>query len=157
VWIVRYFIIYNHLKKHIGNSIIKMRVIIMREISSMLDLRNIILQLESRQVLQEQQLIEHFHDAYISMKPINIIKRTLKEVIASHEIQDDLINISANFAADFISKQITKGAPESYIKKYSGKFAHYCITTIVTNKSDTIRIIGECFIKSFFTKKSRKY
>jgi hypothetical protein len=128
----------------------------MKKKSSTSDLRNIILQLENRQLMQEQQLKEQFRAAYISLTPLSIIKNTLKEVAASYEIQEDLIGIAGNLTADFVSKQITKGAPESESRKNLGKLVHYGITTIVKNNSENIRTIGESILQSFFTNKKRQ-
>jgi hypothetical protein len=128
----------------------------MRKISSTAELRNSILQLENKQRMQEQEIKEQFRAAYLSIKPISIIKSILKEVVASHEIQEDLVVGAANLVADFVSKQITKGEPESESKKYLGNLVYYGLTTIVTNNSEAIRTIGECFIQSFFTNKKKQ-
>jgi hypothetical protein len=89
----------------------------MKKITSVTELNNIILQLENRKVLQEQLLKEQFHAAYKSLKPINIIKSTIKEAFASLEIQNNIIDSAANLAAGFLSRKIVKDTPENNMKK----------------------------------------
>lgn len=128
----------------------------MKKISSTTELRNVILQLENRQVLQEQLLKEQFHATYRSLKPFNIIKSTIKEAVASHEIQENIIESVTNLAADFILKKISKADSENYLRNYFGKILHYGLTTIVATNSDKIRAIGEGFIESFFNTKKKE-
>jgi hypothetical protein len=124
----------------------------MNNIRSTSDLREAILQLENRQVLQEQLLKEQFHFVYKSLTPVNIIKNTLREAISSHEVQDDIIEYAANLAADFISNQFIKGASDNYWKKYLRQLLHYGIKTIITLNSDTIRSFGESLLEKFLEK-----
>jgi hypothetical protein len=124
----------------------------MENIRSADDLRDAILQLENRQVLQEQLLKEQFHLVYKSFTPVNIIKSTLREAISSREVQDDIIEYAANLTADFISTQFIKGSSDNYWKKYLRQLLHYGITTIITLNSDTIRSFGESLLNNFFRK-----
>jgi hypothetical protein len=124
----------------------------MENIKSADELRDVILQLEHRQVIQEQLLKEQFHIAYTSFTPANIIKNTLRQAVSSREVQDDIIEYAANLAADFITNQFIKGSSDNYWKKYLRHLLHYGITTIITLNSDTIRSFGESLLNKFLEK-----
>ena len=128
----------------------------MTKITNTSDLKSVILQLENRKKLQEQLLREQFQATYKSLRPINIIKNTIKEAVASHDIQNSIIESAANLAANFITKKVFQGTSESELKKYLGKLLHYGITTVVGKNSDAIRTIGECFVTSFLTDRKKQ-
>ena len=128
----------------------------MAKIKTDSDLKAVILQMENRKALQEQLLKEQFQKTYKSLKPINIIKSTIKEAVASQEIQDNVIETVANVVAGFLSKKIMSRKSEGDVKKYMEKMLQYGITTVVVNNADTIRTIGECFISSFLPNKKKE-
>jgi hypothetical protein len=128
----------------------------MKKITSGTELRNAILQLENRKALQEQLLKEQFYITYKRLKLLDFLKSTFMEAFASKETHNDIIDAVAKLAADFLSKKIIKGGSESKLKKQLVKLLQYGITTVVEKNSDTIQIIGESFIKSFFINKKKQ-
>jgi hypothetical protein len=128
----------------------------MKKIASGTELRNVILQLENRKILQEQLLKEQFRITTKSLKLAGIIRNVFMNAVASDEVQDDIIIAAANLIAGFLSKRMMKGSSDSEWKKYLDKLLHHGIATIVSKNSDTIRIIGECFIDSFIMDKRKQ-
>ena len=129
----------------------------MKKITSGTELRNAILQLENRKALQEQLLKEQFYITYKRLKLLDFLKSTFMEAFASKETHNDIIDAVAKLAADFLSKKIIEGRDlKSKLKKQLVKLLQYGITTVVEKNSDTIQIIGESFIKSFFINKKKQ-
>jgi predicted transcriptional regulator len=122
----------------------------MKKITSGTELRNVILQLENRKTLQEQLLKEQFHIAYKRFKLLDFFKSSFTAVFASKEKHNELIDALAKLTADFLSKKIMKESTESELKKQLEKLMQYGITTVIEKNSNSIQIIGECFINSFF-------
>jgi len=127
----------------------------MKNIKSTDELKAAILQLENRQIIQEQLLKEQFNIVYNSLKPLNLIKNTIRDLISSKEIQEDIIGYAGNVVADFVSKQFFKGSSENYVKKYARQLIHNGITTIISLYSGTIRDFGESLINKFLDRNKK--
>ncbi len=129
---------------------------IMKKITSGTELRNVILQLENRKVMQEQLLKKQFHATYKSLTLINLFKSAFMEAFASKETHNNIIDAVAKLTADFLSNKIIKGTSESELKKQLRKLLQYGIASVVEKNSDIIQIIGESFLKSFFINKKNE-
>ena len=106
-------------------------------------LREAILVLEKRQAAEGKTLKDHFLQAYESMKPINLIKNTFKEVTESNELKDNIINTSVGLATGYVSKKLFIGSSHNPVKKLFGSLLMYGITNVVSKNTETIKAIGK--------------
>ena len=106
-------------------------------------LREAILVLEKRQATEGKMLKEQFMLAYESMKPINLIKNTFKEVTESNDLKDNIINTSVGLATGFVSKKLFVGSSHNPLKKLFGSILMYGITNVVSKNTETIKAIGK--------------
>jgi hypothetical protein len=119
----------------------------MQKINSLTGLREAIFQLEIRQAEEAKALKEQFHLAYNSIKPINLIKSTFKEVAQSRELKDNIVNTSVGLSAGYLSKVLFQGASKNPLKKLLGSVLMFGITNLVTKHPDTIKTVGQNFLK----------
>ncbi|MBK5273414.1 MAG: hypothetical protein JJE22_20630 [Bacteroidia bacterium] len=119
----------------------------MQEIISESDLRNAILQLESKQNNEGKQLKEQFHLAINGMKPINLLKSTFKEVANSQELKDDILTTTAGLAAGYVSKTIFEKISHNPIKKILGSVLMFGVTNMVAKNPETVKSLGSAFLK----------
>ena len=70
------------------------------------DLLNKITLLKEKQKLDLQSLKSQFYETYESVKPVNILKKSLHEVVSSSEIKTDLLKVFVNYATNFVSNKI---------------------------------------------------
>jgi F0F1-type ATP synthase membrane subunit c/vacuolar-type H+-ATPase subunit K len=99
---------------------------------------------------------KEFHQAYESMKPINLIKSTFKEVAQSQEIKDNLINTGVGLAAGYVSKALFEGVTHSPLRKLLGTALMFGITNVITKNPEAVKTVTNgifVFIKSKFTEK----
>jgi hypothetical protein len=108
-----------------------------------------ILLLETRQAEQSRILRDQFHLTYESLKPLNLIKSTLKEAGASSELKDNIINTSKGLIAGYLSKIIFEGVSNNPLKKMFGSIIMFGITNLVTRNSDTVKRTGTKFLNIF--------
>ncbi len=113
------------------------------DINSEAELRAAILRLENMQAAEGKILKEQFNHAYESVKPINLIKNTFKEVAASDDIQDNLINASVGLAAGYASKILFQGASHSPLRKLFGTVLMFGITNAVAKNPEAVKSIGK--------------
>jgi hypothetical protein len=108
-------------------------------------LRERILELERRRFEEGQLMKKQFHLAYESVKPINLIKNTFKEVAASQDLRDNLLNTSVVLAAGYASKTLFEDASRSPFKKLLGTVLLFGVTNVVAKHPKIIQSAGALF------------
>lgn len=92
--------------------------------------------LEGRRAYELEQLQEQWKHTYESMKPINLIKSTFKDVASSPEIKGNLLNNVVGLASGYISKKILFGSTHNPLKKVAGAVLQFAVTNFVGKKME---------------------
>jgi len=95
-------------------------------------------------------LREQFHITYDSLKPINLIKHTLKEVSSSTEIKEGLLNDVIGLATGYLTKAILVGSSANPVKKIFGTLLQFAVATVVARNSDSIKSVGKVVLNKLF-------
>lgn len=119
----------------------------MQKIDSSVALRNAIVQLENTQAAEGKEMKEQFHQAYESMKPINLIKSTFQEVATSQEIREKVLTNTVGLAAGFVSKKLFEGSSHSPLRKLFGTALMFGITELVAKNPETVKALGKGILK----------
>jgi hypothetical protein len=127
----------------------------MQNINSDIELRAAIVQLEIRQAEEGKLLKEQFHLAYESMKPINLIKSTLREVAASGEIKDDVINASVGMTAGYITKAVFQGVTRGPFRNILGTAVMFGVKNIIARNPDAVKSAGQFIFQRIFRRKEK--
>jgi hypothetical protein len=123
------------------------------------DLRVAILQLESRQTEEGKLMKEQFLVAVESIKPINLIKNTLREAVGSEDLQDNVLNSSLGFSAGYISKILFQGATSSPLKKIIGTALMFGIKNLIAQNPEIVKSGGRAifnFVRNILSEKDKK-
>lgn len=111
----------------------------MEKITSIKELRESILQLEIKQVDDERLLREQLVFTYESMKPVNVVKNSIKDLLASPDLKDDVFGASLGLAAGYLSKKAAVGSTHNPLKQLLGAFIQLGVTNVVAKNSDGIK------------------
>ena len=114
----------------------------MKRIYTQSDLKEAIIELEIQQFQEGRVLKAEFHKAYESVKPINLIKSTLKEVSASDEIKKSLINKALSLGLGYAAKLLFESTINIPYKKTIGSAIMYSLQALVEKNSDSFNFIG---------------
>lgn len=125
----------------------------MQNIKSSAELKNAIQLLEIDQSIKERLLKDQFHVVYESVRPINIIKNTIKDITSSPLLSENLLGSLIGLASGYISKKIVVGSSENIFKKLLGAVMQFSVTNAVANRQDQIKILSQSIVKHFFRKK----
>lgn len=128
----------------------------MVKINSETDIRAAILLLEVKQEEERLLMKNEFQQAFESIKPINLIKNTFKEVAQSQEIKDNLVNTGVGLAAGYVSKALFEGVTQSPLRKLLGTALMFGITNVITKNPEAVKTVTNgifVFIKSKFSDK----
>ena len=125
----------------------------MENITNSAELKKAIQQLEVEQYVCGQQLKEQLFDTYESFKGINIFKSTLKDVVSSPFIIDNLIGTAISLATGYLSNKILIGVSGKLFSKIFGSVIQSGIKKIITHKPQSIQSFGKNIIQHFLHKK----
>ena len=112
----------------------------MEKLSAVDSLKESIRLLEIRQAEEEEILKEQFKITYESLKPVNLIKSSLHEILGSHEIKNNLFETMVSIFTGFISKKIMVSSKSNFFTKIMGAMLQFGVTTIVAKNAESIRI-----------------
>ena len=125
----------------------------MQNITSIATLKNSILLLEAEQNIKEQLLKDQLFLTYESLKPVNLIRHTLKEISSSPYLIDNISGSAMGLLSGFLSRKIFVGTSGNLIKKLVGSVLQFGVTNIVAQNSDMIKSVGQNVLQHFFHKK----
>lgn len=111
-----------------------------------LNIKAAILQLEVQQAVELKILRQQLHLTYESIKPINLVRNTFKEVVASEELTDNIVNTSVGLAAGYVSKTLFEKASHSPFRKLLGTAILFGVTNLVAKNPHTVKSIGTDFV-----------
>lgn len=105
-------------------------------------LKERILVLEAKQANEYLLLKEQLAFTYESLKPSNIIKNSLHDLLSSRELHKDLTEAIIGIAARFISKKIdmaTTTPPTGTLRQVLGVVLQVAVTSLLAKYSDQIK------------------
>lgn len=114
----------------------------MEKLNAETSLKNMITQLEHQQSVECDAVKEQLHSAYESLKPVNLLISTLKDVTASIDLKDNLLNTAIGLSAGFLSKKLFEGVSGSPFKRLIGSALMFGVTNLVTKNPETLKSVG---------------
>ncbi|MDT8412265.1 MAG: hypothetical protein RQ875_07385 [Vicingaceae bacterium] len=125
----------------------------MGTITTITELNAAILLLENKQTQEAILLKEQFNLTYESIKPINFIRSTFKELVTAPDFKEDLLNTSISLAAGYFSKKLAVGSTNNPLKQILGSFLQMGVTSVVSKNADSIRTKFMDILSVVFEKK----
>jgi hypothetical protein len=114
----------------------------MQDIHSGKELRAAIVRLEHEHKEDYQLLRQKFHLAYESMKPVNIIRHTLKKTAESYDIKENLLITAVGISTAFLSEKYVVGKSGSLFKKLLSTAVTLGITSMIATHPDAVKSAG---------------
>jgi hypothetical protein len=105
-------------------------------------------QVEKLQLLREQSLLT----AEI-LRPSNLLKSALKDIVLSPHLLEDMVDTGVGLATGFFSKKVFIGSSVNLFRKLFGSVLQVGITTIVTQNSEFIKSFGQFLFQRILVKK----
>jgi len=127
----------------------------MNNITSVTELKNAIKLLEAEQSIKGQLLKEQFYLTYESFKPVKLLGNTLKEMVSSPYMVENIIDTTISIATGYLSKRIIVGASSNIIRRLLGSVLQYGVTNLLHKNADTIKSVGKIAFQQIFGKKEK--
>lgn len=128
----------------------------MENIKSIAELKNAIQLLEIKQAISKQLLKDQFLLTYENLKPVNILKNTLKDISTSPYLIDNILGAAMGLSTGYLSKKIIVGASGNIIRKVLGSVLQFGVTNLVAQHPDAIKSIGKFIYQRIIRRKDHK-
>ncbi len=99
--------------------------------------------LEEKQASQLVMLKEQFYVTYQSLRPINFIKETLRDIAKTPEIKGGIEDNLIGFATGYLTKKVMIEKTMNPIKNMAGILFQIGITNVVSKHSERIKMVGK--------------
>jgi hypothetical protein len=116
----------------------------------MTDLAKTIEFLESEHLVKKAEMQEEITIFYESLKPANILKNTLADVVASPGLLDVIAGTVSGVLSGYLTKKIFVGSSSNPIKHAAGSLLEVAITAFLVGQGDKIRALGSMLFRSMF-------
>ena len=126
------------------------------EIINAAHLKMAILELEQKKLLQEQELVLQLHSTYNSLKPINLLKSTLRDIGSEPHLGKNVINALIGLGTGIISKKIVIGSSHNIFKKLMGVAVEFGVAGLVTKKGEEIKSVIGSTLKKLLARRKAK-
>ena len=125
----------------------------MKKISSITELKSAIHILEEERAVKEQVMKEQFYITYESFKPAKLLGSSLKEMMASPYLMENVIDTTIGLATGYLSRRIVVGASSNIIRRVIGSVMQAGVTNFVAKHPNAIKSIGQSLFQTLFRKK----
>jgi hypothetical protein len=125
----------------------------MENITSITELKRAIQLLEIEQANKGQMLKDQFYVTYESLKPINLLKSTLKDVSSSPYLIDNILSNVAGMASGYLSKKIVVGGSGNVFRKLLGSLLQVGVRNVVAQHPEAIKSFGQYIFQKLRDKK----
>lgn len=110
--------------------------------------------LEDRQSQEIAMLKGQALDTYESIKPVNLLKNTLKDFSSQPALKENILDGAIGIATGYLTKKLVVGTSNNPIKKIAGTLFQVAITTLVAKNSSKIKAVGEVLLKHLLNRKT---
>ena len=112
-------------------------------------LREMIADVESKRAEERRLLKEQLIEMYENLKPVNVLKNTLQDVVASQELKEKIAIVSVALLAGYLSRIIFQSTSKSPFKRLVGLLIQFAVTKAIADKPEFVRKIGQEALSTF--------
>ncbi|SRR3989339_816191 len=127
----------------------------MENITTSAELKNAIQRLEYRQIENGQRLEEDFFVVIESLKPSNLIRNAMGNIVETPNLVDNIIGGALGLVSGYLTKKLAIGGSGNIIKKLLGTILQFGVTSVVAQHPRTIAAVGQFLLKKIIRKKER--
>ena len=107
--------------------------------------------LEIRQAEEGEQLREQFKITYESLKPVNLIKNSLKDIVNSAEVKNSLFETVISLVSGYLTQKFIVNSKSNVFVKLLGVLMQFGITNLVSKNAEAIRTFITNLIEKYTT------
>jgi hypothetical protein len=105
-------------------------------------------QSEDKLLLKEELMI-----VYERMKPANVFKNSIKDLISSSDLINNLFNTSMGLAAGYLTKKAAVGSSHNPLKQIMGAFLQLGVSNVVTKNAGGIKSVAVGLVRNYLSRR----
>ncbi len=129
----------------------------MQEITSGMKLKNAIAILEIKHSKQGIALSKQLLDTLDSLKPVNLLKETLKELTPSSLLKGNFADTALGMTTGFIAKKALTVGSKNPLLRLLGIVLEVGVANFVSRHPDGVKSFGERIVKNIFKRKENNH
>ena len=99
---------------------------------------------------------ENIRSASSSFTPLNIIKSTIKDLVSSPDLKNNLVNTAVGLTTGFVAKKVLVGNTNNPVTKLFGVIVEMIVARKVTNNADEIKCMAGFIFNKLIDKKAQE-
>lgn len=126
------------------------------KINNSQELKEMIVELEAKQKMQQQELLTQFHVALESLRPMNLIKSSLGKIASPHLVSS-VLKTAGSIGIGLLTNKIGGiGLASSGIKTFMGGVVKQSVTSTLLGNVDKIKAYGTAIMHNFLGSKKNR-
>lgn len=126
------------------------------KINNSQELEKMIVELEAKQKMQQQELLNQFHVALESLRPMNLIKSSLGKIASPHLVSS-VLKTAGSIGIGLLTNKIGGiGLASSGIKTFMGGVVKQSVTSTLLENIDKIKAYGTAIMHNFLGSKKNR-
>lgn len=95
--------------------------------------------LENRQVKEGKILKEQFRITYESLKPVNLIKSSMKELASSLEIKNSIFETIVSIVSGYLTQKLIVSSKGNVFNRILGALMQFGVTSLISKNPQDVR------------------
>lgn len=112
--------------------------------------------LEIQSAYEAQLLKEQFNFTYEQLKPANLIKNSMLELITAPHVVDNLLSTAMGLATGYLSRKLVVGGSGNFIRKIFGLLTQMGVTNSVAQHPEEIKSIGQYIFHHLLRRREKR-
>lgn len=125
----------------------------MQTINNEKELHEAIVFLEAKLKTDGAELRVEIQEAFNSIKPMNLIKNAIKEVIGSDDVKEGVVQKTVGYGLGFGVKKLFETFSKGPLTGILGTGIMFGVSNLVSKNPETVKIIGSKLLDLFKRKK----
>ncbi len=122
----------------------------MNNITSISDIKNAIVLLETEQEVKAQLLRRQFQLTHESLKPLNLLKSAVHEISSTPDLTSKLAGITSGLGLGYLTRKIVVGASGNIYTMIFGSILQFGVTNLIARHSARIKSFSQFVNRSLF-------
>lgn len=115
-------------------------------------LKEAIVLLKVKRLVQEEELKEIIHETAESLKPMNLLKSSYSSIVHTPDLKSTILKSILGLTAGFISKKIITGNSKNPLRNFLGALLQVGVASSIAKDPEEIKAVGKKLVKMVFAK-----
>jgi hypothetical protein len=128
----------------------------MKKNNALSDIEIKIRELELEQRVKWEAIKTEFEEIYEKLKPVNLIKSSISDILKSTDLKTEALNATFSFASGYAAKKIIIGKTNNFFSKLTGNLIEVIVSKKIYQNMPGIKNLGGKLIEKIGLSNSKE-